>query len=465
MSHRRGYIALSENVTCAAGSQVAIPLKLGKGHSGRGSKKYAHVTKLFLVLTGVSIAVNVAAGAADAAFWSKAVSNIQVDASADSPFGLRKGGQLVKNMSLYLALTAMNQMTGAPMLAFGAGSATQIPDTGSLTDTAPEDQYNATMTPRVRKLHGRMTGQGPFGSAGAGNSLTPPDGRLAFTLPIGERIGEPGCMNPIPLAYLNGGGGSCSSDCPAKSEGSITLTMASAIDGMAFTVTNCRVFAEIVYMDKLNAMPLQPWVTTYQTTDLSIQLEPAVHGWTALCEDLNGVGSMVLTDVTGVSQFKLTVRGQELFESQYPEARIAFLGGNTVNGPDHTEWSDHDPSAASMYAGTYGRIRYNVPYFGIVNHKGDTGSDPTHEDGASQPVCFELVNASSTSNRRVLRGVWLPNDAEYAQACEKFAGAPLLPNVAMSALASQKAGLMTGIPASAEPVATVPNAPKPYVKG
>lgn len=445
MSKQPGVYAISESVAVSPGGVVSIPLKLQKGLKSADGKK-AHVTALALVFSGVTLGAVGANTTFDAPFWSQLVTSIQLDASADSPFGKRNGGQLIKNMSLYLALTALNNMTNAPAMAFGGGAAHRAPP-GTLPQGAdPEAQQSTTAVFQSRRLKGRLHTQGPFGGAANGDPAIN-GGELCFILPIGQRMGEKNGENALPLSYLNGGGESCDAACPSKSEGSISLTLASTMNGIAVSaVSSVRVFAHIVFRDELNAACLQPFVTTYQTTDLVMQFPPMIHGFTALCEDLTAGGNMQLPDTTGVTQRILMLGNMKAYESQYSQARALWCALNSVNGEMLDEFAAVDPSVTDAYVGPLSLARFNTPFIPIINHTGDTGTDPSHDGKCSLPCSFELVGASGATNRRVLRGGWLPQDAEYVGAAEKFAGSPLVPSVPMGALPSAAKGLITGLP-------------------
>lgn len=421
MNGTRAYIALSEKVAVAAGGTYQLPLKLNKGIRGPGNLACAHVTKLHLVFDNVSIATSGygANTVVDSTFLSTLVSTISLYASQDSPLGIRKGGQIVKDQSLYLAATALSRMTDAPMLNFGAEARYVSPDVIGTYPAGPSTQNinAATSAPFVKSLNGRFHTQGPWGSIANGDDFT--SKRVTFTLPIGERCGESNSMNPIPLGWLNGAGSQCGC---SKSEGLLNITLASSSSGFVPTFANAQVFAEVIYLPRWH-FPLQPWVCTYQTTDTVINLDAGISGFRALAEDVTSGGAQQLTNVVGVSQYKLTVDGFELYSSQYPEARAAWVAGCAVNGWQHTQNAEADQdSVADAYLGSFGLARYSNPWVPIITHQGPSTSAPDFGEGKCRRVTFELVNASAAVNRRVLQGLWLPNDAEYLAACEKYAG-------------------------------------------
>ena len=446
MNGTRGYIALSEKVAVAAGGTYQLPLKLNKGIRGPGSLACPHVTKLHVVFDTVSIATS-GYGAdtiVDSTFLSTLVSTISLYASQDSPLGIRKGGQLIKDQSAYLALTTLSRMTDAPMFNFGAEARYVMPSATVGGDPSEQNINAATSTPRVKLLNGRFHVQGPWGHIKSGQNFGPK--RVAITLPIGERCGETELMNPIPLGFLNGYGSQCGC---SKSEGLINLTLASSASGFVPTFANVQVFAEVVFLPNWH-FPLQPWVNTYQTTDTVINLDPGISGFRALCEDLDASGNQQLTNVVGVTQYKLTVDGYELYSSQYPEARAAWVAGNSINGYQHTQNAEADPDpTADLYTGSFGLSRYSNPWLPIITHQGPSNSAPDFGDGKCRRVAFELVNSSVATNRRVQQGTWLPNDSDYLGACERYAGVSSLePRVPFGAL-SQKAvarGLVAAIP-------------------
>lgn len=453
MNGVRGYIALSEKVAVSAGGTYQLPLKLNKGIRGPGILSCAHVTKLHLVFDNVSIAT-AGFGAdtiVDSTFLSTLIQTISVYASQDSPLGARKGGQLVKDMSGYLALTTLSRMTDAPMLNFGAETRYVMPSATAGSDPSPQNMNASTSTPRVKSLNGRFHTQGPWGYLANGSNFT--SKRVTFTLPIGERCGEDGNMNPIPLGFLNGYGSQCGC---SKSEGLINLTLASSASGFVPTFTNVQVFAEVIYLPNWH-FPLQPWVFSYQTTDTVINLDPGISGFRALAEDVTAGGAHQLTNVASVTQYKLTVDGFELYSSQYPEARAAWVSGNTVNGPDSTYNTDADPDAvADLYTGSFALDRYSNPWFPIITHQGPTNNAPDFGDGRCRRVAFELVNASAAVNRRVLQGLWIPHDSDYIGACERYAGVTeLTPRVPFGALSPNAVarGTIVGIPLTAKPSA------------
>ncbi len=451
MNGVRGYIALSEKVAVAAGGTYQLPLKLNKGIRGPGILSCAHVTKLHLVFDNVSIAT-AAYGAdtiVDSTFLSTLIQTISVYASQDSPLGARKGGQLVKDMSGYLALTTLSRMTDAPMLNFGAETRYVMPDATAGSDPVAQNINASTSTPRVKSLNGRFHTQGPWGHIKSGDNFT--SKRVTFTLPIGERTGEDGSMNPIPLGFLNGYGSQCGC---SKSEGLINLTLASTASGFVPTFANVQVFAEVVYLPNWH-FPLQPWVFSYQTTDTVINLDPGISGFRALAEDLTAGGAQQLTNVAGVTQYKLTVDGFELYASQYPEARAAWVSGNSRNGFEHTQNADADPDpTADLYPGSFTLARYSNPWVPIITHQGPTNNAPDFGDGKCRRVAFELVNASAAVNRRVLQGLWIPHDSDYLGACERYAGvSELTPKTQFGALPPNAVarGLIAGIPVTAKP--------------
>lgn len=443
MHGTRGYIALSEKIAVQAGGTYQLPLKLQKGLRGPRGLDCTHVTKLHLVFDTVTTGNFGSDSILDSAFFAQLVNAIELYASQDSPLGNRKGGQIVKSMSGYLALTALSQVTGAPMFNFGAESRYVMPNVlGS--DPIPGNVNAATSTPRVKRLHGRFNQQGPWGSVANGDPFS---GRVAITLPIGERVGEPGSMNPIPLGWLNGSGSAAGC---TKSEGLINLTLASTAQALALTFANVQVFAEVVFLPAWH-FPLQPSITTYQTTDTVISLDPGISGFRALCEDLTAGGAQQLTNVAGVSQYKLTVDGYELYSSQYPEARAAWVAGNTLNGRDQSDWAEADPDAsADLYPGTLGAARYSNAWVPIITHAGPSENAPDFGVGGVRRVCFELVNASAAVNRRVLQALFLPHDDAYLARCQEYAGttaiAPKVPLGALSPTAVSR-GLAAAVPA------------------
>lgn len=444
MHGTRGYIALSEKIAVSQGGTYQLPLKLQKGLKGPRGLDCTHVTKLFIVFDTVTTGNFGADSVVDSVFLAQLVGAIEVYASQDSPLGQRKGGQLIKSMSGYLAQTALTQVTGAPAFNFGAEARYVMSNVLSTVDPVPGNINTATSTPAVKRLHGRFAQQGPWGSVANGSNYS---GRVAITLPIGERIGEPNVMNPIPLGWLNGSGSAAGC---TKSEGLINLTLASTAQGLALTFANVQVFAEVVFLPQWH-FPLQPWVNTYQTTDTVISLDPGISGFRALCEDLDGSGNQQLTNVVGVSQYKLTVDGFELYSSQYPEARAAWVAGNTINGRDQSDFAEADPSAtADLYAGTLGASRYSNAWTPIITHAGPSENAPDFGVGGVRRVCFELVNASVATNRRVLQALFLPHDDAYLARCQEYAGttqiAPKVPLGALSPTAVSR-GIAAAIPA------------------
>lgn len=445
MNGARRYIQLSERTAVAAGGTYSIPLKLNKGLKGRPGREHLHVTKLFLDFTTVTTANFGADSVIDSVFLSGIVSNISLYASQDSPFGKRRGGQLIKDMSLYLALTALANMTWAPMFNFGREAIYQLPNVLSATDVTPSRPTPATSIPRTKRLHGKLHHQGPWGSVANGAAYSR---QVTVTLPIGERRGEVDGMNPIPLGWLNGSGSECGC---SKAEGLVNITLPSTVSGLAVTYDYVTVWAEVIELPSV-FVPIQPWVTTVQTTDTVIQLDAGISGFRALCEDLTAGNAAQLTDVSGVSMYKLTIGGAEMYPAQYAAARAAWVGGNELNGPDTTDGADADPDADDAYLGTLGKTRYNTPYFVITNHGGPTKSAPDFGVGGCEKVVFELVGASNATNRRVLQGIWTPNDDNYLGSAEDYAGVSkgkgiLVPNtpagLSKSAIAR---GIPVGIP-------------------
>jgi len=442
MHGTRGYIALSEKISVAQGGTYQLPLKLQKGLKGPRGLDCTHVTKLFIVFDNVSTGNFGANSIVDSVFLAQLVSAIEVYASQDSPLGQRKGGQLVKSMSAYLAQTALTQVTNAPAFNFGAEARYVMPN-GLGSDPVPGNITTATATPRVKRLHGRFAQQGPWGHVALGSNFS---SRVAITIPLGERVGEPNAMNPIPLGWLNGGGSAAGC---TKSEGLINLTLASTVQGLALTFGSVQVFAEVVFLPQWH-FPLQPWIFSYQTTDTVISLDPGISGFRALCEDVTTGGDQQLTNVAGVSQYKLTVDGFELYSSQYPEARAAWVAGNTVNGRDQSDYAEADPDAtADLYAGTLGANRYSNAWTPIITHAGPSENAPDFGVGGVRRVCFELVNASTATNRRVLQAIYIPHDDAYLARCQEYAGttqiAPKVPLGALSPTAVAR-GLAAAVP-------------------
>ena len=444
MHGTRGYIALSEKIAVTQGGTFQLPLKLQKGLRGPRGLDCTHVTKLFIVFDNVSTANFGADSIVDSVFLAQLVSAIEVYASQDSPLGNRKGGQLVKSMSAYLAQTALTQVTNAPAFNFGAEARYVMPSATVGSDPVPGNITTATSNPRVKRLHGRFAQQGPWGHVANGTNFS---SRVAITIPLGERVGEPNTMNPIPLGWLNGSGSAAGC---TKSEGLINLTLASTAQGLALTFGSVQVFAEVVFLPQWH-FPLQPWVFSYQTTDTVISLDPGISGFRALCEDLTTGGDQQLTNVAGVSQYKLTVDGFELYSSQYPEARAAWVAGNTVNGRDQSDYAEADPDAAAdLYLGTLGADRYSNAWVPIITHAGPSENAPDFGIGGVRRVCFELVNASTAANRRVLQAIYLPHDDAYLARCQEYAGtSAILPKVPLGALSPTAVarGIAAAIPA------------------
>lgn len=428
---------------------VEIPLKLNKGKKGPGDQKHCHVVDLFMVCKGVTVANATADANLDAAFWAGIISQITLNASADSPFGVRRGGQLISPMSMYLALLAFSGMTDAPVMSYGADAARRFMN----TSTAAESNSLTTTSKQeaTRFLSGLMHKQGPFGNAKAGSApLTA--GTVIFNLPIGRRYGEPDKLNPIPLAWLNGGGGACGASCASKSEGTITVTIPATVAGLALSAfASIQVFARVVYSDQLNSSCLQPVLNSYNSTDETITIQPTIHGLTCLAEDLTAGGAMQLTNVTGVTQHKLLCGGTEPYESQFAECRAAWVAGFHDPSCTTNDFAGVDPSSDSGYSGPEALQRYDWPLFTIIHNTNGTSDDPAFFNGCAQPVSFQLVNSSTAVNRRVLIGGWLPQDDAYLRAAAEFSGAPQEPktatvNTALAAGMPGRAALAGGAP-------------------
>lgn len=446
--HSKGVYALSEQVTVGTpGDTVTIPLKLRQGMKGPPGLPYAHVSKLWLEFSQVTTEAVSAATALDGPALAGLISTIQLDASSDSPFGKNNGGQIIRPMSGYLALTALAQMTGAPMVNFGGTAAYENLQTAGAS--SQKGLYGSTAIPYQRRLKGKFVHQGPWRVLNTSEALT--NQKITFTLPIGERWGEKSHMNVIPLAYLNGGGGSCDASCPASSQGQIQLTTGTKIGGSTgVTVTSIgsvRVWAEIIFMDSLNAACLQPYVNSYMTTDTTIRLDAMVAGFAALCEDLAADGKIQLTNLTGVTQQILRIGGFSMYDSQYASCRLAYTADNAING-EVNDWADIDPQNLSPFLGSFGLDRYDTPWNQIYNHLGDSASSPTVFNGCVQPVEFELVGSSSAINRRILTGSWFPQNNQYVAAAQGFAGAPIYPGGAKGV---NNPEIVAAVPASTIP--------------
>ena len=447
--HKRGYIVLSNSIATAPGGNVTVPLNLNQGLAGPGACKHPHVTKLFVVLNGVTVGAAGADADLDAAFWAPLVSSLTLNASADSPFGKRKGGQIISPMSMYLALTALANMTNSPVMAWGSNAAKRFTSASVATQKSQTAPAAAQL---IRRLQGKMHQQGPFGRVKTGDAPIT-NGQVVFALAIGEKWGEENHMNPIPLSYINGGKDPCASG-GELSEGTLQMTLGSTLSGLAVSaLTSVQVFAEIVYMDRLNAAALQPYLNTTKTQFETIKIDPMLHGFTALCEDLDTNGNMPLTDVVGVTQFDLTCGGYKPYQPQYPECRAAYVAGNAINGIEHDTFADVDPDGNTAYTtAAEGKTRYDSPWFTIVRNLGKTAEDPAFVDGVACPVTFQLTNATNTTSRRLLLGGWLPQSDEYIAAANDYGGAPVTPNVQLG-LSPEKAPLLqAGVPGSSKPM-------------
>lgn len=449
-----GVISLSERVAVAPNTTVEIPLKLNKGKKGPGDQQHAHVVDLFIVCKGVTLANATADANLDAAFWAPLISQITLNASADSPFGTRRGGQLISPMSMYLALTALAGMTGAPVMAYGADALRRFQNSGPASDTDILTS-GAKVTTR-RYLSGLMHKQGPFGNVKLGSAVMT-GGTVIFNLPIGRRYGEPDGLNPIPLAWLNGGGCACGGAFPSKSEGTISVSIPATVSGLALSAfTSIQVFARVIYTDTLNSSCLQPIVNSYNSTDETIAIPPTIHGLTCLAEDLTAGGAMQLTNVAGVTQYKLLCGGVEPYESQFAECRAAWVAGNIFKPCATDDFALVDPSSSSAYAGPETLQRYDNPFVTIIHNTGPVSEDPAYFNGCAQPVSFQLVNSSTAVNRRVLIGGWLPQDSTYLGAASDYSGSPQEPKSPIPSLA-----LSQGMPGKAA-LAASPASPKTY---
>lgn len=449
-----GVISLSERIAVAPSTTVEIPLKLNKGKKGPGDQVHAHVVDLLVVCKGVTVANATADANLDAAFWAGIISQITLNASADSPFGTRRGGQLISPMSMYLALLGLSGMSDAPVMAYGADSLRRFQNSGAAADTNSLTSGAKATTRRF--LRGLMHKQGPFGNAKVGAAVLT-TGTVIFNLAIGRRHGESDGLNPIPLAWLNGGGCACNSTFPSKSEGTITVTIPATVGGLALSAfASIQVFARVVYSDKLNSSCLQPVLNSYNSTDETVAIQPTIHGLTCLAEDLTAGGAMQLTNVSGVTQYKLLCGGVEPYESQFAECRAAWVAGNLYHPCATDDFAGVDPSSDSGYSGPEALQRYDWPFFTIIHNPGPVADDPAYFNGRAQPVSFQLVNSSTAVNRRVLVAGWLPQDSAYLHAAVEYSGAPQEPKSPIPTLA-----LSQGMPGKAALAASAPS-PKTY---
>lgn len=442
MNGTRGYIPLSDPKAVSPGQTYTFPLSINKGRKGPPGREHLHVTKLVMVFRSVKIQNFTMNSAIDAPFLSQLVESIQLNASADSPFGARRGGVLINPISLYLALTALSRMTDAPMIGLGQAARNVFPQQMPANATL----IGAALPFEQKRMHGRFHEQGPFGYVFGGTNF---DSDVSFTLPIGERVGEPDGMNPVPLYYLNGGGSACGC---SKAEGSVTVRLASMVAGLAVLFSGeAQVFAEVIALPEEH-IPLQPWVNSYQTQNTIIGLTPGISGFRALCEGMKAAGDMQLTTMTGVTLRKLTIDGYEPYESNWAECRAAWVAGGCLNGPSHSDNAEADPVAArDAYSGPEGKQRYVHPWVPIITHLGPTMSAPDFAKGCAARVQFELVGASSSVQRQVLEGIWVPNDDTYVKRGADAAGVPadsVRGNVPFGALGpnAMARGLLSGIP-------------------
>lgn len=384
---------------------------------------YLHVLKLGVRVQTFSFTPT-AQSAIDGAMWADMVQNVLITAAPGSPMGKRNGAVIVQRMDGYLASTLFSAMTGAPMkgrLSTAYVRSVNVPS----GDPIPSDTSSSTAVWDSRRLRGWAHSQGPMGQV---NVAVPFSDTYDIWYPVGERVGEPDSMNPIPAGVFTGKGGAAGS-CAGEGRGAgrLEVSFRELVHGqtMAYSGT-IEVIAQVMELPKLY-YPLQPKLSYDTQSAIDYEFGSGIGGLRAFVEPLDHTapndGNMDLTVLTGLTDFQTFVGDTNLYPPQSYQ-RDYYGSVSQYNGTEADDWAWQSLDAVlDARPGSFGRVRYPLPGEIVTLHRGPASSDPTSVNGCRERVKVRLEGVSASISRTTIEGVWMPHDDAYLAEWQKYSGA------------------------------------------
>lgn len=405
---------------------MTLPLNMLKP-SANGKTRY--VLRLLAAVRGFNIAAYAADTAIDGVFLADMLESIALYAAPQSPAALAvKSGALITEQSGYSAFTTLTELTGDAVVLQSSARRPWADPGDAPVNNPVATAYGGAVAPMAeRAQYGRLCQQGPFALMKANSDLTGVE--MAYSIPIGLRPGEPGCMNPFPAGWLSGKG---SAKPCGDTPGRLVLkfrakTHASLLDFTGATVT---VYAQYIELDGLVA-PVVPLVWQGVQAQPAFSFETGLAGCHMLAEELDENGNMTFTNLTGLKQILATVDGRELW---YPDDFAEQLYGTTSQlcGVDMERFNfapllsaDKQRTATQGLAGPNDATRGLLPGRIITSHHGPSSRSPTFASSQCSGELSINLQGVGNANRQVLSGVWKQHTNEYLKACAEWAGSPV----------------------------------------